>query len=360
MTELSRADAVELLDFIGDAQAPERPEPFTTDLLDRLAVVMGCAFATYQQVDLRRRVVYNEVVCSNEARHAKRPEVGSRELRKDGVVVRLASGEVKTWSDEFDRSARWQFETLPWTREFGIVDCAVICFGSGADRALLILHAQDRDFTQRDRRKLHALHPHVHALIREARARKLLASLTGATEAQDESDGRGFLLFDSRLVIEQGSPAALRMLRTWFGETDGQMPGSLADWLLSPAYGREPLRIEGRGKRLLVEAPTVGALVMTEEHMPPVSLTAREIEVLSCIAAGRPTSEVARLLWVTPATVSKHLEHIYRKLGVSSRTAALAAVGLRAESLPEKGDSPHGRESRLDSSASRGSRALEG
>jgi DNA-binding CsgD family transcriptional regulator len=343
MTTLSRADAVELLGFVGDAQATEGPEPFTTELLDRLAGVMDCAFATYQRVDIGRRIVYDEVVCSNEARHAARPEVGSRELRKDGLVVRLASGEVKTWSDEFDRSARRQFETLPWAREFGVVDCAVTCFGSGADRALLILHAQERDFTQRDRRKLHALHPHVHALIREARARKLLAGLTGATEAQDESEARGFLLFDRRLLIEQGSPAALRMLRTWFGKTDGRMPGSIADWLLSPAYGREPLRIEGDGKRLVVDAPTVGALVMTEEHSPPASLTAREIEVLLCIAAGMTTSEVARLLWVTPATVSKHLEHIYRKLGVSSRTAALAAMGLRAESLPEKGDSPHSR-----------------
>ena len=38
------------------------------------------------------------------------------------------------------------------------------------------------------------------------------------------------------------------------------------------------------------------------------------------------TNEIAHALWVTPATVSKHLEHIYRKLGVTSRTAALAAL----------------------------------
>ncbi|MBA3384475.1 MAG: hypothetical protein H0T20_07465 [Actinobacteria bacterium] len=33
-------------------------------------------------------------------------------------------------------------------------------------------------------------------------------------------------------------------------------------------------------------------------------------------------------VWVTPSTVSKHLEHVCRKLGVTSRTAALAAVGV--------------------------------
>lgn len=184
MTALSRADAVDLLGFVADAQAVRGPDPFTTELLDRFAVVMGCAFATYQRVDLKRRVVYHEVICSNEARHPARPESGSRgELREGAVYVRLAPGEVRAWSDDFDRSTRRRYEAIPWARPFEIVDCAAICIGSSSDRALLILHSQERDFTGRDRRKLCALHPHVHALIRDARARKRLASLTRTIEA---------------------------------------------------------------------------------------------------------------------------------------------------------------------------------
>lgn len=56
------------------------------------------------------------------------------------------------------------------------------------------------------------------------------------------------------------------------------------------------------------------------------SLTAREREVTCRVAGGMSTEEIARTLWVTPGTVSKHLERIYRKLGVASRTAALAAL----------------------------------
>jgi DNA-binding CsgD family transcriptional regulator len=352
MTGLSRVDAVELLGFVGDAQAVGGPEPFTTELLDRLAQIMGCPFATYQRADLSRRVVYEEVTCSNEARLAARPDTSehllrlrlpaARELPEGGLALRLAPGEVRTWSDEFDRSTRQRYEAIPWARPFEIVDCAAISIGSGSDRGLLILHAQERDFTGDDRRKLRALYPHVHALIREARARKRLASLIRAIEAQEESDACGFLLFDSKLEIEQGSPAALRMLRAWFGEIDGRVPSRIGDWLLSrPAH--EPLRIERTGKRLLVEAATDGALVMTEKDVPPASLTPREIEVLRCVAEGRTTSEIARLLWVTPATVSKHLEHIYRKLGVSSRTAALVAAGLKTESLLRREGSGHNR-----------------
>ena len=49
------------------------------------------------------------------------------------------------------------------------------------------------------------------------------------------------------------------------------------------------------------------------------ALTARQWEVLRLVAAGRGTDEVARALFVTEATVRKHLENAYARLGVSSR-----------------------------------------
>ena len=65
---------------------------------------------------------------------------------------------------------------------------------------------------------------------------------------------------------------------------------------------------------------------MREEHIVLASLTAREREVMSRVADGMSTNEIANALWITPGTVSKHLEHIYRKLGVKGRTAALASL----------------------------------
>lgn len=330
MTALSRADAVQLLEFVGDAQAVQRPEPFTTELLDRLAEVMQCEFATFYRVDVSCRIAYDHTGCSNEARDGRAVAFRRRELRDGAVSLQLASGEVRTWSDGFGVATRRRFEAIPWAHVFEIVDCAAIGFGSGVDRALLVFHSRERDFAEKDRRKLYALHPHVHALIHGARARKRLANLTGAIEAQHESAAEGVLLFDRRLEIEEASPAALRMLKTWFGGTNGRMPILIGDWILDAAGG-EPLRIEGDRKTLVVDAPADGALVLREVGKPPASLTHRETEILSCIAAGMTTAEVARLLRVTPATVSKHLEHIYRKLGVPNRTAALAAAGLSAD-----------------------------
>lgn len=51
-------------------------------------------------------------------------------------------------------------------------------------------------------------------------------------------------------------------------------------------------------------------------------LTLREAEVLQWIACGKTDADVAALLGLSPRTVQKHLEHIYQKLGVETRTAA--------------------------------------
>ncbi len=56
----------------------------------------------------------------------------------------------------------------------------------------------------------------------------------------------------------------------------------------------------------------------------PAGLTQREAEVLRLVAAGASNREVAGQLWISEATVRRHLANIFRKLGVGSRTAASA------------------------------------
>jgi DNA-binding CsgD family transcriptional regulator len=56
------------------------------------------------------------------------------------------------------------------------------------------------------------------------------------------------------------------------------------------------------------------------------SLTGREIAILRLVAAGRTNSAIAHELRLSPRTVAKHLEHAYRKLGVSSRAAAVSRM----------------------------------
>ena len=51
-------------------------------------------------------------------------------------------------------------------------------------------------------------------------------------------------------------------------------------------------------------------------------LTMREREVLALVAAGKTNGEIGTVLAISARTVQKHLEHIFQKLGVETRTAA--------------------------------------
>ena len=59
-------------------------------------------------------------------------------------------------------------------------------------------------------------------------------------------------------------------------------------------------------------------------HLP--SLTERELDVLVLVAQGLTNREISRRLFISPATVRTHLEHIYDKLGVRSRAGAVGAA----------------------------------
>jgi DNA-binding CsgD family transcriptional regulator len=63
-------------------------------------------------------------------------------------------------------------------------------------------------------------------------------------------------------------------------------------------------------------------------NAPPLALeglglTQREAEVLAWVAQGKSNPEVAIILGMSARTVQKHLEHVFEKLGVESRTAAI-------------------------------------
>jgi DNA-binding CsgD family transcriptional regulator len=82
---------------------------------------------------------------------------------------------------------------------------------------------------------------------------------------------------------------------------------------------RDRARIE------LVRAPLLTAVRLVSERAPvPGGLTARESEVLAALVTGATPSQIALELDVSRRTVHKHLEHVYRKLGVTHGGAAVA------------------------------------
>lgn len=111
--------------------------------------------------------------------------------------------------------------------------------------------------------------------------------------------------------------------------------------MLQPRPYRPARTLEGAARELRVEVSTgrldsqaveavldaAGAPAGQTKAARPGNLTRREIEVLRLMARGRSNREMATLLGITPKTAGHHVQHIYDKIGVSTRaSAALFAV----------------------------------
>ncbi len=109
---------------------------------------------------------------------------------------------------------------------------------------------------------------------------------------------------------------ALNRGRTDFTETDRALLSAIRAPLL-----RAMLRARSRHQ-------AQHGLTLARSH-DVAQLTDRELEVLQLVALGRTNVAIAHALDISPRTAAKHLEHIYRKLGVTSRAAAVARTAGR-------------------------------
>ncbi len=82
------------------------------------------------------------------------------------------------------------------------------------------------------------------------------------------------------------------------------------------------IRVVAEGNSPL--APTVATRLMQRMRGDDEeTLSTREIEVLELVARGTSNKEIAKMLWVSETTVKSHMLHIFDKLGVADRTAAV-------------------------------------
>ncbi|HZG92206.1 MAG TPA: response regulator transcription factor [Pseudonocardia sp.] len=94
------------------------------------------------------------------------------------------------------------------------------------------------------------------------------------------------------------------------------------------------VRSAHRGEAVL--SPAVAGRLMGQVRGPePTVLSARELEVLTLVAAGSTNRETAKRLFISEATVKTHLLHIYAKLEVRDRASAVAVGYQRGLLVPE-------------------------
>ncbi len=100
---------------------------------------------------------------------------------------------------------------------------------------------------------------------------------------------------------------------------------------------RRAVRAAARGESVL--SPPVARRVMSQVRRPARdTLSEREMEILATVAKGATNKEIAANLFISEATVKTHLLHIYEKLGVKDRAAAVGAGYERGLLTPGQPD----------------------
>ncbi len=127
-----------------------------------------------------------------------------------------------------------------------------------------------------------------------------------------------------------GNPARVLVLTTYDTDSDvlPAIEAGATGYLLKDSPREElfrAVRAAARGEAVL--SPAVASRLMGRMRAPAQEpLSQREIEVLALVARGSTNKEAARKLFISEATVKTHLIHVYAKLGVKDRAAAVAVA----------------------------------
>jgi DNA-binding CsgD family transcriptional regulator len=325
---LRTRDLEGVLAFVSDAHDADAPEPLTTELLDRLTALVGCTFATYQEFNWSQRTVTAYVRCSNEDPLAVPPPYVPPEYWTSEEWPYRNKRSFEKLSDRLDRRERERIrDEEEFNAEFRIVDSIWVRFGDRRTRSgMLHFDSDGRDFDERDHELVFVLSPHVEALWRTAASRRQLGELLVALDQDgDTATGQALVLHEPGGRIDHATTEARRLLVEWFGTRNGRLPQQLVEWAALACPG-ERYTEPRNGSTLTVEAVGDFTLIVREQPSQDTGLTPRELEVLQLVAEGLSNVEIAQRLWITRSTVAKHLEQAYPKLGVHSRTAAVARL----------------------------------
>ncbi|HEX8288052.1 MAG TPA: LuxR C-terminal-related transcriptional regulator [Pyrinomonadaceae bacterium] len=212
-----------------------------------------------------------------------------------------------------------------------------------------------QDFSERDQALLSLLAPHLTNALRNALAIERLRKNEERLMSIVESISNGVIALDRNKKVLFISEHTATLLEKYFGQkeiSDKTLPDDLQRWiskfdflnqkeqLINPPL---PFIVEKENSvlriNLMFNTTTDESTLILEEKslltpsvLKTLGLTKREAEILFFMAKGKTDKEIAILCGISHYTVQKHTQHIYHKLGVETRTAAM----LRAIEVLQK------------------------
>jgi DNA-binding CsgD family transcriptional regulator len=339
-----------MLAFVAELSELEHPEEFRAGILPGLRRLVPCELVTY-----------NEVEFDAGRMSAAEDPAGTMPADAPGVFVRLGhqnalaerfrrtrDGRAYRWSDFITRR---KLHATDLYRELyhpmGIEYQMAFCLPTPPEVIIgIAFNRASRDFDERERRLLNLVRSPLIRAYRMVERYAMVAARLAAAERGLEREGaavivlepdprggpgrRAKALSDSAAALVGMSSGSRRLpepVVRWLGVArEGHSPEPL---LLPRADGGRvalrflPARTEREVDAILVEP--VGE-PLSVASLRAAGLTPRQAEVLRLVAFGRTNAEIGAALRLSPRTVQKHLQLAFERLGVTSRTQAVATA----------------------------------
>ena len=337
MQRLSEHDASALLAFVSELRALDDPLPFPPQVVAGLHSLISGDLAAYSELDPVERgstlhvwhtadgenLVYpdNEVWAKPErelwwsVRHTH-PVCAYRASTGDWTTARKVSDfmTLRAFRRTPIYDAFYRGETDYWL-DVGLPP------EPRRTRVFIFTRFDQSDFDERDRLIASLVQPHLARRADEAEAALKAADALGAIEDGSIEEARRVVLCSGSGLIEFASASSRGLLERYLGLDNGRLPTSvLARRKLIARAGDRSLHIR------IARTGNLYLLMLEERDRRIERLSTREREVLDHVLLGKANEAIALHLGIARATVAKHLEHAYRKLGVQNRTAAAALL----------------------------------
>ena len=207
-------------------------------------------------------------------------------------------------------------------------------------------HRGGKDYSEQERSMVSVLYPHLLQAHANAQAVTLMQAEIAQLKHAVEHIPQGLISVDARGRIQWATDQARRLLTEYFGagrSSHHRLPDLLARWMryskaqFDRAHEQPnriaPIVIKHGSRQLHVRTVPDGdhCLLFLEEAPAEISveqlahlgLSRRETEILGWIVRGKSNPEIAMILSISVRTIHTHVEHIYHKLGVENRHAAM-------------------------------------
>jgi DNA-binding CsgD family transcriptional regulator len=359
MQRLSHRDWESLVGALREVYAEADSKELPRTIVRTLRRLIPCGLVSYNEIDPRTNralIVFDrdapevvEKLPAFEAHIPEHPHIRHYRATVDRHAYRTS-----------DFLSHREFRELGIYQEFyrqvGVrTQLACLYSEGGATREVgIALNRYTGDFSDRDCLMLQLLKSHLWQAKLNAEMFTLAREQTEAVSEALDSLNRAVVLADHTGEIRWLMPASVQLLERYFPgamKDAARLPEPLRRWVMCQLSGLGngsvlaaplgPFVVEGKDSRLTVRLQgEVGGsvrLLLSEERLAvseastvALGLTRRETEILHWITEAKSNPEIAIILRISHRTVHKHVQHLFEKLGVETRTAA-ARLGLELQ-----------------------------